>query len=102
MGKNILFVCTFGQNRSRMGAELWQREFPEDSVRYTGVMHAEQLPDEVQWADHIYVMEEEHKHEILKQCPNAAEKITVLDIVNIFGFGDETLEEQLRRKLDLG
>jgi predicted protein tyrosine phosphatase len=101
MGKQILFVCSFGQNRSRTGAELWQSYHPEDKVYYTGILAGEDLDSLIDWADHIYVMEEEHKQELLKHRPEAEEKITVLDVVNIFGFGDESLTEQLKRKLTL-
>jgi len=98
--KKVLFVCSYAQSRSPT-AEIWLSQYEGFEVKSAGtyspearVRLSEQL---IEWADMIFVMEEEHKEVVLELCPDAESKITVLNIPDRFAV--EELMDILEKKL---
>lgn len=97
--KKVLFVCSYSQSRSPT-AEIWLSQYEGFEVKCAGtnpeawVRLSEQL---IEWADMIFVMEEEHKEVVLELCPDAESKITVLNIPDRFAV--EELMDILEKKL---
>lgn len=97
----LLFVCSYGLQRSPTAAELWGRLHPGDEADYIGVFSAS--PDEivkrVEWADRVVVMEEEHLLR-LKQLAGEgiAEKTLVLNIPDVYYRNSPELAGVLERK----
>ena len=54
----------------------------------------------MEWADKIFVMEEEHRRFVVQQFPGAASKITVLDIEDNYYRDDPRLRAILKDKLE--
>ena len=98
--KKVLFVCSYLQSRSPT-AEIWLSQYEGFEVKSAGtyspearVRLSEQL---IEWADMIFVMEEEHKEVVLELCPDAESKITVLNIPDIYR--ESELMDILEKKL---
>jgi predicted protein tyrosine phosphatase len=53
----------------------------------------------IDWADHIFVMEDKHRVAILALVPEADKKITVLHIPDIYMRNDPELVEILKARL---
>lgn len=93
--QRLLFVCSRNQWRSPTGErvfatserfEAWSRGLRASASRQlTG--------DDVTWADVIFVMESEHKRELVRQFREQANgrRIVVLDIPDEYGFMDPEL-----------
>jgi len=101
MAKRVLFVCTGNMDRSPTAESLLsgRRGF---EVKSAGTwMHARRRisRDLIEWADMIFVMEGHHKDAILNICPEAEEKVIVLDIPDIYRRNDPELLEILKQKL---
>jgi predicted protein tyrosine phosphatase len=101
MAKKVLFVCTGNVDRSPTAeALLKQKEGCE--VRSAGTwIHARRRisTDLIDWADIIFVMEEQHKESIMSMKPEAKSKITVLGIPDIYSRNSPRLVNILKNKL---
>lgn len=101
MARNVLFVCTGNIDRSPTAEALLKKKEGFD-VRSAGTWIGAPTrisEDLVDWADVILVMEEEHKEAILSIKPEAEEKITVLQVPNMYLRGDPELVRTLKAKL---
>jgi len=101
MARNVLFVCTGNIDRSPTAEALLKNKEGFD-VRSAGtwIGAPTRISEElVDWADTILVMEEEHKEAVLSMKPEAEEKITVLEVPNMYLRGDPELVRTLKAKL---
>jgi predicted protein tyrosine phosphatase len=90
---NLLFICSKNQWRSPT-AELLFTDHPTHRARSAGTSDRARIKVNqklIDWADVIFAMERRHR-DILKQQLNLAGKtITVLNIDDIYQFGDPEL-----------
>ena len=101
MVKRILFVCSGNIHRSPTAAKLFNNR-KDFEVRSAGTSLGVLNPVDaelIRWADRIFVMEEEHREIIIQQYPDAACKITVLDIEDNYCRDDPQLKAILKEKL---
>lgn len=99
--KRMLFVCTGNIDRSRTAEDLVVAKGGYE-VRSAGTMIGARRRvsrDDIQWADRIFVMEEEHRRRILRISPESGEKIVVLGIPDLYIRGDARLVRVLKEKL---
>lgn len=101
MVKKVLFVCTANIDRSPTAESLIkQRDGFE--VKSAGTwQHARKRVTEqlIDWADTILVMERHHKEAIIYLNSESEDKITVLDIPDIYSRNDPELIGILKDKL---
>jgi len=102
--KNLLFVCTFNQMRSRTAEELYRRD-ERFQVKSAGIDHSAPVQVDTEilvWADIIAVMEERHMQWIRHYYANVIEKkrMICLQIPDAFYFMDEELVDLLREKFE--
>ena len=101
MTRKVLFVCTGNIDRSPT-AEALLKTKEGFNVRSAGTWIGAPRRisrDLVDWADTIFVMEEDHKEVILSMRPDAEGKIVVLDVPNMYSRGDPELNRTLKAKL---
>ena len=92
---NKLFVCNQGKYRSKTAVELF-------GGKCVGLYSEEGLNvKDLQWADIVYVFEEEQRSEIASRFPREYlnKRILNLDIEDVYGYMDEKLVRELRGKL---
>jgi predicted protein tyrosine phosphatase len=93
--RHILFVCDRNQLRSPTAEKIFSRcEHLE--VRSRGLRasaNRQLVEDDVLWAEVIFVMEPEHKKQLLRRFRESAglRQIHVLDIPDEYGFLDPEL-----------
>jgi predicted protein tyrosine phosphatase len=90
---NQLFVCNQGKYRSRTAATLFGGKF-------AGV-YVNLKKEDLDWADVVYVFEEEQRTEIGKRFPKEymQKKILNLEIADVYGYMDEKLVGELKGKI---
>jgi len=101
MVRRILFVCSGNRDRSPTAEQLFKTS-ESSEVRSAGTLRTAPTPistDLIRWADKIFAMEEEHKRQILKICPEASEKIIVLNIEDRYYRNDPQLIAILKTKV---
>jgi len=101
MTKRVLFVCTGNMDRSPTAESLLSGKEGFEAKSAGTWIHARKRVSEslIKWADQIFVMESYHKEVILSICPEAEEKVIVLDIPDIYRRNDPELIEILKNKL---
>ena len=102
MVERVLFVCSGNIHRSPTAANMF-RDRKGFEVKSAGTSIGTLNPvttELVEWADKIFVMEEEHRKLIVQQFPEAASKITVLDIEDNYYRDDPRLTTILKEKLE--
>jgi predicted protein tyrosine phosphatase len=102
MVEKVLFVCSGNIHRSPTAANMF-KDCKGFEVKSAGTSVGAQNPvnaELVEWADKIFVMEEEHRKLIVQQFPEAASKITVLDIEDNYYRDDPRLRAILKKKLE--
>ncbi len=63
----ILFICNQNQNRSKTAEEIFKGRFETKSA---GLYNESPVTEEqLEWADAVFVMEEEQRHELAKRFP---------------------------------
>jgi len=101
--KNLLFVCSAGEVRSRTAAELmadpdkFKTEFA--GVRSTARPVSQSLID---WADMIFVFDEKSERQLslLQERFDLKDKpIHLLDIPSRFGYQDPELRSEIEQKI---
>jgi predicted protein tyrosine phosphatase len=102
-GVNVLFVCSRNQWRSPTAERVW-RNHPGLSVRSAGISASARhrvASKDIQWADLILVMEEEHKSQLLAEHSRtlAHKPIHVLDIPDAYEYMDPELVEHLKQSV---
>ena len=102
MVNRVLFVCSGNFHRSPTAMDMFKnREGFE--VKSAGTSFGAPNPisaELVEWADKIFVMEEEHRGFIVQQYPGATSKITVLGIEDNYFRDDPRLKAILKEKLE--
>ena len=101
MPKRILFVCTGNMDRSPTAEDLLKGREDFEAMSAGTWMHAHRKISQslLDWADEIFVMENEHKAAILHLTPDVEKKIIVLDIPNNYLRNDPELVKTLKAKL---
>ncbi len=102
MVERVLFVCSGNIHRSRTAENMFKNRKGFE-VRSAGTSFGVPNPvsaELVQWADRIFVMEEEHREIIVQHHPSAASKITVLGIEDNYYRDDPQLKAILKEKLE--
>ena len=102
MTLKILFVCSGNIDRSPTAEQLF-KNYEGLEVKSAGTLRRTApnplSADLIHWADKILVMEEEHKRQILKICPEASEKITILNIEDRYYKNEPQLIAILKTKV---
>ena len=96
----ILFICNQNQNRSKTAEKLFKNKF---KVKSAGLYNEKPVTkSQVQWADIIFVMEEEQRGELSKRFPEEymQKKILSLNIPDIYSYDQPELKNQLRIKVN--
>ncbi len=96
----VLFLCNQNLNRSPTAEELFKDRF---ETRSAGLYNENPVSEkEIEWADTIVVMEEEHRRELGKRFPKLymQKQILCLDIPDIYLFNQPELIEILKAKMD--
>lgn len=92
---NILFVCSANIDRSRTAEAIFTAKLPEHQFKSAGtnqdVCHdcstTLVTKEHIEWASHIFVMEQKHLVYLKSLEPNLTEdKVTVLDIPDGFKY----------------
>lgn len=102
MVKRVLFVCSGNIHRSPTAANMFKNRkgFEVKSAGTTVGTPNPVSAELAEWADKIFVMEEEHRRLIVQQFPETALKITVLEIEYNYYRDDPRLAAILKEKLE--
>jgi predicted protein tyrosine phosphatase len=107
MTRKVLFVCGWNIDRSPTAEDLLKGKEGFE-VKSAGTMPGARnkvSKELTEWAEMIFVMEQEQKEALELINPRAAKKIIVLDIEDNYKRGDprllEILEEKLSRYLQI-
>lgn len=100
---NVLFVCSRNQWRSPTAEQVWRRH-PGLSVRSGGTSPNARhpvSPNDLAWAEVIFVMEDKHKARLLAEYRRILESKTihVLDIADEYKFMDPELVDLVRESV---
>jgi predicted protein tyrosine phosphatase len=100
----ILFVCSKNQWRSPTAEKIYN-ENPLIEARSAGTSsNAKHVitPEDIQWSDIIFVMEDKHKSQLLAQYPGHMKykSLVVLDIEDNYRFMDPELVREIRLAVD--
>ena len=107
---SILFICSANKDRSKTAEDYYSSTFPALQVESAGTNKTtcQKLGtnyitrEQLERADQIYVMEHKHLKAIQALYGNAFyNKITVLDIPDIYTYGSAELIAVLQSKIDL-
>ena len=101
MVERVLFVCSGNIHRSPTAANMFKdhKGFEVKSAATSIGAYNPVSAELVEWADKIFVMEEEHRKLIVQQFPEVAFKITVLGIEDNYYRDDPRLKAILMEKL---
>lgn len=102
--KNLLFVCSRNKWRSPTAEEVW-RKHPNYNVRSAGTSPKAKKtisPEDIRWADIIFVMEKKHKNRLLSEFTRLLDykPLHVLDIPDEYQYMDEELIAELEAKVN--
>ena len=99
--KKVLFVCSENTQRSPTAEELLRGRngFEVLSAGTWAYARRHISIDLIDWADHIFVMEEKHRKAVIAIRPEALTKITVLNIPDSYSKNDPQLIHLLKTKL---
>lgn len=97
----MLFVCTGNVDRSRTAEEMFKNiEGVKAKSAGTSITATTPLSKElIDWADRIFVMEDEHQKAVLKLNSEARAKVECLDIPDRYCHGHPELKRLLMEKL---
>jgi len=105
---NILFICSANKDRSKTAEDYFSEQYSDINFDSAGTNKklCNQLGtnfisnDQLDWADKIYVMEQKH-HKAIKENFNKSysNKITILNIKDIFKYGSKDLIHILEEKV---
>lgn len=100
----ILFICSMNQWRSPTAEKLYSDK-PFVIARSCGTNKSARRrvsPDDLRWADIIFVMEQRHKQQLLAEYPGEMrfKELHVLDIPDNYKFMDPELIEEIVASVD--
>jgi predicted protein tyrosine phosphatase len=106
---NVLFVCSANKIRSVTAEEHFRETRPEHEYDSAGTNEkicrqsgTTLLTAELAaWADVIYVMEKKHFDRIRKHLPSCIKKVKVLNIRDIYEYGEAPLIRLLEDRVDI-
>jgi len=89
--EKLLFICSLGLQRSPTAAEIFKDKY---ETRSLGIYTAskEEMEKALEWADKVFVMEEEHVKFI-------NHKVINLQVKDQYFYGDEELIKILKEKV---
>ena len=98
--RHLLFICSRNEWRSRTAETLF-RDYPGVTVRSAGTSPVARIRINktlLEWADTIYVMEQQHLAKLRHRFGRGAweARVTVLNIPDEYGYMDEELVRELR------
>lgn len=102
MHRRILFVCS--QNRLRSPtAEAVFADHPNVEVDSAGLNHDAEVPlspEQVQWADLIFVMEKSQRNKLTERFRKylAGKRVVVLNIPDDYDYMEPALVELIKRR----
>ena len=105
-----LFVCSANKQRSKTAEDYFSENNNDDEFISAGTNHkicnqegtTPLTEDLLEWADIVYVMEQKHKRIIMDNSKgNYNNKITVLNIRDIYKYGSKELIQILSDKITL-
>lgn len=108
--KNILFICSANKDRSKTAEDYYSKYYTEFNFDSAGTNKkiCQQLgsnyftKQQLDWADRIFVMEQKHLKAIEDIFGNTYfNKITVLQIKDIYNYGSKDLIKELISKVIL-
>jgi predicted protein tyrosine phosphatase len=102
--ENILFVCSLNWHRSKTAEKLFSK-FEQLNVKSAGIKKYAETPltkELIDWADKIYVMDEEHKTFIQEKFRGSKKEddIINLNIEDKYNYMDPELIDILKEKLN--
>ena len=94
-----LFVCNQNLNRSKTAELLFRDKFETKS---TGLYNNIVTEKQIEWAEVIFVMDDEQRKEISRRFPKQylQKRILSLNISDVYYFNQPELIEALNKKLD--
>ena len=100
---NVLFICSRNRWRSPTAEKVW-RSHPSLSVRSAGTSpnaRRHVSPEDISWAEVIFVMEEKHKSRLVAEYARLLEHkpLHVLDIPDEYKYMDPALVEELQHSV---
>ena len=97
----VLFVCSGNVDRSRAAEDVFKtRQDLEVMSAGTSLLARRRVTREmIDWADRIFVMEQEHAEYIESMEPKARAKIVVLNIPDIYFRDDPELRKLLMERV---
>lgn len=102
--RNVLFVCTGNLYRSPTAEAVFRQIAPGTyRTRSAGILGTSPHPlseGDVRWADVVAVMESHHRAFILERWPEAAPKVRVLEIEDLYDRNNLVLLRLLEVKLE--
>lgn len=101
--KNLLFLCSQNKLRSPT-AEAVFTGWPGIEVDSAGLNHDAVVPlspEQVEWADVIFVMEKEHRNKLQRKYKHhlKGQRVIVLGIPDVYDCMDPALVELLKHKV---
>ncbi len=95
----VLFICNQNQNRSKTAEILFKDKFETKSA---GLYNNIVTEKEIEWADIVFVMDDEQRKEISKRFPKQylRKRVLSLDISDIYYFNQPELIELLNKKIN--
>ena len=101
---NILFVCSKNEWRSKTAEHLFRNQ-SGIQVRSAGTSKTARIRvnrKTIEWADHLFVMEDKHKKRLTEFFPDLIpqKKLTVLHIPDEYKYMDEDLIHHLKDAMD--
>ncbi|MFK5921707.1 MAG: low molecular weight protein tyrosine phosphatase family protein [Verrucomicrobiota bacterium] len=102
MKKCLLFICSQNKLRSPTGEAIYA-EHPTLEVDSAGLNHDAEValcPEQIEWADVIFVMEKIHRSRLNKKFGNylAGKKIVVLGIPDNYAYMDPELVQLIQSR----
>jgi predicted protein tyrosine phosphatase len=106
--KKVLFVCSSNKQRSPTAEDHFSAQYPHMEFESAGTNQkfcqkegtAPLTEDLMRWADMVIVMENHHRNLIRKHVKDKYDhKIKVLDIKDIYAYGQSDLIEILDEKV---
>ena len=101
--KNLLFICSRNQWRSPTAEEVWRRKsgFQAKSAGTSPKAKRTVSPEDIRWADIIFVMEKKHKNRLVAQFTRMLDHkpLHILDIPDEYQYMDQELVEEIEEKV---
>ena len=98
LSMKLLFICSEGKNRSQTAAEMYAGNHEVESFGLFSSIIVNVQP-QLDWADKIFVMEQQHKNYIEANYPDLEKEIICLDIPDVFMKNEKSLIDLIRSRV---